>query len=130
MPELNGDIQIWAGQTVMMLLRMGIENNLDYSDRMKHQFTVDIMDSILAELNVTPEEIIKLRKKMTKDKSKTKVERIASIVGDSFAVHKNERSLMAAMIDELSKGTRWRQDALECIKGCYPQYFDGKVPDK
>ncbi|MBQ8189309.1 MAG: hypothetical protein IJZ44_05985 [Lachnospiraceae bacterium] len=67
---------------------------------------------------------------MTKDKSKTKVERIASIVGDSFAVHKNERSLMAAMIDELSKGTRWRQDALECIKGCYPQYFDGKVPDK
>lgn len=129
MPELNGDIQIWAGQTVMMLLRMGIENNLDYSDRMKHQFTVDIMDSILAELNVTPEEIIKLRK-MTKDKSKTKVERIASIVGDSFAVHKNERSLMAAMIDELSKGTRWRQDALECIKGCYPQYFDGKVLDK
>lgn len=63
MPELNGDIQIWAGQTVMMLLRMGIENNLDYSDRMKHQFTVDIMDSILAELDVTPEEIIKLRKK-------------------------------------------------------------------
>ena len=54
--------------------------------------------------------------------------RIASIVGDSFAVHKNERSLMAAMIDELSKGTRWRQDALECIKGCYPQYFDGKEP--
>lgn len=59
-----------------------------------------------------------------------KSDRIASIVGDSFAVHKNERSLMAAMIDELSKGTRWRKDALECIKGCYPQYFDGKEPDK
>ena len=59
-----------------------------------------------------------------------KANRIASIVGDSFAVHKNERSLMAAMIDELSKGTRWRQDALECIKGCYPQYFDGKKPGK
>lgn len=58
-----------------------------------------------------------------------KAERIASIVGDSFADHKDERALMAAMIDELSKGTRWRKDALECIKGCYPQYFDGKEPE-
>lgn len=57
-----------------------------------------------------------------------KSDRIASIVGDSFADRKDERALMAAMIDELSKGTRWRQDALECIKGCYPQYFDGKEP--
>ena len=57
-----------------------------------------------------------------------KSERIASIVGDSFADHKDERSLMAAMIDELSKGTRWRKDALECIMGCYPKYFDGKEP--
>ena len=57
-----------------------------------------------------------------------KSERIASIVGDSFSDHKDERALMAAMIDELSKGTRWRKDALECIKGCYPQYFDGKEP--
>lgn len=57
-----------------------------------------------------------------------KSDRIASIVGDSFADHKDERALMAAMIDELSKGTRWRKDALECIKGCYPQYFDGKEP--
>ena len=57
-----------------------------------------------------------------------KTERIASIVGDSFADHKDERALMAAMIDELSKGTRWRKDALECIQGCYPQYFNGKVP--
>ena len=52
-----------------------------------------------------------------------KYQRIASIVGDSFAVYKNERSLMAAMIDELSKGTRYRKDALECIRGCYPNYF-------
>lgn len=57
-----------------------------------------------------------------------KSERIASIVGDSFADHKDERALMAAMIDELSKGTRWRKDALECIMGCYPKYFDGKEP--
>ena len=57
-----------------------------------------------------------------------KTERIASIVGDSFADRKDERALMAAMIDELSKGTRWRKDALECIKGCYPAYFGGKEP--
>ena len=57
-----------------------------------------------------------------------KSERIASIVGDSFAIYKNERSIMAAMIDELSKGTRWRKDALECIKGCYPRYFNAKQP--
>ena len=57
-----------------------------------------------------------------------KSERIASIVGDSFADHKDERALMAAMIDELSKGTRWRKDALECIQGCYPSYFGGKEP--
>ena len=57
-----------------------------------------------------------------------KSDRIASIVGDSFADHKDGRALMAAMIDELSKGTRWRKDALECIQGCYPKYFDGKEP--
>ena len=65
---------------------------------------------------------------MSKGKSTSrerKYLRIASIVGDSFADHKDERALMAAMIDELSKGTRWRQDALECIKGCYPLYFKG-----
>ena len=63
-----------------------------------------------------------------KNKRQRKADRIATIVGDSFAVRKDERSLMAAMIDELSKGTRWRKDALECIKGCYPKYFDGKEP--
>ena len=62
------------------------------------------------------------------NKRQRKADRIASIVGDAFADRKDERALMAAMIDELSKGTRWRKDALECIKGCYPQYFDGKKP--
>lgn len=63
-----------------------------------------------------------------KNKRQRKADRIASIVGDSFADHKDGRALMAAMIDELSKGTRWRKDALECIQGCYPSYFGGKVP--
>ena len=71
---------------------------------------------------------MKLLSKKNNKRHTNKSDRIASIVGDSFAVHKNERSLMAAMSDELSKGTRWRKDALECIKGCYSQYFDGKEP--
>lgn len=49
-----------------------------------------------------------------------KSERIASIVGDSFADHKDERALMAAMIDELSKGTRWRKDVLMYSKAAIP----------
>ena len=44
-----------------------------------------------------------------------KSERIASIVGDSFSDHKDERALMAAMIDELSRSTRWRKDAIQNI---------------
>ena len=55
---------------------------------------------------------MKLLSKKSNKRHTSKSDRIASIVGDSFAVHKDERSLMAAMIDELSKGTRWRKDAL------------------
>lgn len=61
MPELNGDTQIWAGQAALMLLRMGIENNLTYSDKLKHSFMVELLSSMLDELHVTPEEIIRYR---------------------------------------------------------------------
>lgn len=61
MPELIGDTQIWVGQAVCMLIRLALENNLEYSDNLKHSFKVELMDSILKELEVTPEEIIKLR---------------------------------------------------------------------
>lgn len=61
MPEMEGDIQIWAGQAALMLIRMGIENNLTYTDRTKHSFKVELLSSILEELQVTPEEIIRYR---------------------------------------------------------------------
>lgn len=61
MPELIGDTQIWVGQAVCMLIRLALENNLEYSDNLKHSFKVELMDSILKELEVTPEEIIKIR---------------------------------------------------------------------
>ena len=61
MPELNGDTQIWAGQAALMLLRMGIENNLAYSPELKHSFMVELLSSMLDELRVTPEEIIRYR---------------------------------------------------------------------
>lgn len=61
MPELNGDTQIWAGQAALMLLRMGIENNLTYSAKLKHSFMVELLSSMLDELHVTPEEIIRYR---------------------------------------------------------------------
>ena len=32
-----------------------------------------------------------------------KADRIASIVGDAWAIHKDERSILCAMIDELTK---------------------------
>ena len=58
--------------------------------------------------------------------NKTKGDRIASIVGDAWAIHKDERSILCAMIDELTKGTKWRKDGLDVIEGCYPQYFGNK----
>ena len=58
--------------------------------------------------------------------NKTKGYRIASIVGDAWAIHKDERSILCAMIDELTKGTKWRKDGLDVIEGCYPQYFGNK----
>ena len=61
LPELNGDTQIWAGQAALMLLRMGIENNMTYSPQLKHSFMVELLSSMLNELHVTPEEIIRYR---------------------------------------------------------------------
>ena len=62
MPEMNGDTQIWLGQAVLMLIRMGIDNTFTYSDGNKHFFKTELMSSILEELDITPEEIIKYRK--------------------------------------------------------------------
>ena len=62
MPEMNGDTQIWLGQAVLMLIHMGVDNTFTYSDEDKHFFKKELMSSILEELDISPEEIIKYRK--------------------------------------------------------------------
>ena len=65
LPTLIGDTQIWVGQAVMMMIRMAFDNNLEYSDKQKHSFKVEFMDSILKELDITPEEIVDYRSQQT-----------------------------------------------------------------
>ena len=65
LPTLIGDTQIWVGQAVMMMIRMAFDNNLEYSDKQKHSFKVEFMDSILKELDITPEEIVDYRNQQT-----------------------------------------------------------------
>ena len=67
MPEMNGDTQIYLGQAILMLIRMGIDNTFTYSDKNKHFFKVELMSSILEELDITPEEIIEYRETNNED---------------------------------------------------------------
>lgn len=48
---------------------------------------------------------------------------MSRLVGDAFYERANKMSVLAATVDLLSKGTKHRTDALEIIKGCYPDYF-------
>ena len=52
-PVLEGDSQIYLGQTIVTLVRMGIKNNNTYSDEIQHRFKVELMASVLSELDVT-----------------------------------------------------------------------------
>lgn len=56
-PVLDGDSQIYLGQTIVTLVRIGIENNNTYSDETQHRFKVELMASVLAELNVSIEDL-------------------------------------------------------------------------
>ena len=44
-PVLEGDSEIYLGQTIVTLVRMGIENNNTYSDETQHRFKVVLMAS-------------------------------------------------------------------------------------
>lgn len=57
LPSLEGDTQIYLGQTIVTLVRLAIENDDCYSTKMQHEFKVDLMASILEELNVSTSEI-------------------------------------------------------------------------
>lgn len=63
---------------------------------------------------------------------KKKDEILAELVGDAYrtvAVPQTcttpdaKVSVLAAALDIFSRGSRYRQDALDIIQGCYPQYF-------
>ena len=56
-PVLEGDSQIYLGQTIVTLVRMGIENNNTYSDEIQHRFKVELMASVLSELDVTLDKV-------------------------------------------------------------------------
>ncbi len=58
-PVLEGDSQIYLGQTIVTLVRMGIENNNTYSDETQHRFEVELMASVLSELDVTLDDLKK-----------------------------------------------------------------------
>lgn len=58
-PVLEGDSQIYLGQTIVTLVRMGIENNIAYSDETQHRFKVELMASVLSELDVTLDDLKK-----------------------------------------------------------------------
>ena len=48
---------------------------------------------------------------------------LSEIVGDAYGERVNKLSVLAAALDFVTKGTRYRQDAIEIIKVCYPDYF-------
>lgn len=58
-PVLEGDSQIYLGQTIVTLVRMGIENNNIYSDDTQHRFKVELMASVLPELDVSLDDLQK-----------------------------------------------------------------------
>ena len=58
-PVLEGDSEIYLGQTIVTLVRMGIENNNTYSDETQHRFKVELMASVLSELDVTLDDLKK-----------------------------------------------------------------------
>jgi len=65
-PVLEGDSQIYLGQTIVTLVRMGIENNIAYSDETQHRFKVELMASVLSELDVSLDDLKTLSKILCK----------------------------------------------------------------
>ena len=57
---------------------------------------------------------------------------MSELVGDAYryvpapptcSIPNSKVSVLAATVDVLSRNTKHRQDALDIIKGCYPDYF-------
>lgn len=60
LPLLEGDSQIFLGQTIVSLIRLNLENDDCYSLDMQHAFKVELMASVIEELNISIDEIAKV----------------------------------------------------------------------
>lgn len=60
LPELEGDTQIFLGQTIVTLIRLNIENDECYSKDQQHYFKAELMASVLEELNISLDDIAKI----------------------------------------------------------------------
>lgn len=60
LPSLEGDMQFYLGQTIVTLIRLSIENDNCYSKEMQRGFKVELMASVLAELNISLDDIAKV----------------------------------------------------------------------
>lgn len=60
LPSLEGDTQIYLGQTIVTLMRLSIENDNCYSKEMQRGFKAEILASILEELDVSLDDIAKV----------------------------------------------------------------------
>lgn len=49
---------------------------------------------------------------------------MAELCGDAFCDKADKLSVLAAAVDFLSKGTKYRSDAVEIIRGCCPTYLE------
>lgn len=55
--------------------------------------------------------------------AKKNMDILSEIVGDAYGERVNKLSVLCAALDFISKGTRYREDVIDIIKGCYPDYF-------
>lgn len=60
LPQLEGDTQIYLGQTIVTLMRLAVENDTCYSKDMQRYFKTEIMASVLEELDISLDDIAKV----------------------------------------------------------------------
>lgn len=48
---------------------------------------------------------------------------LSELCGDAYCDRADKLSVLSAALDFISKGTKYREDAIEIIKGCCPHYF-------
>lgn len=57
LPSLEGDTQIYLGQTILTMIRLNLENDDCYSKELQHQFKTELFASLLEELNISIDDI-------------------------------------------------------------------------